>query len=207
MSENSSPNSNSRRKNPLTTIAISQEYAKRLQVLADKWGIDRKAFVEKAVEYFEKTGLDIRYYEIDINPIEKVASDLREQAEKVIFDSEKKAETLVLFRDFINTFNQQQPALEDLRNRNTIAEEEKKALSDQIEQLKADVTSEKEAGEKAKKSKDSLVERIRAIVEEYATKTEEISGWGKGKKRRQLLEDLQSEIETALSEEKEQDNE
>lgn len=207
MSENSSPNSNSKRKNPLTTIAISQEYAKRLQVLADKWGIDRKAFVEKAVEYFEKTGLDIRYYEIDINPIEKVAADLREQAEKVIFDSEKKAETLVLFRDFINTFNQQQPALEDLRNRNTIAEEEKKALSDQIEQLKADVTCEKEAGEKAKKSKDSLVERIRAIVEEYATKTEEISGWGKGKKRRQLLEELQSEIETALSEEKEQDNE
>lgn len=200
-------NGKSKRKNPLTTIAISQEYAKRLQVLADKWGIDRKAFVEKAVEYFEKTGLDIRYYEIDINPIEKVAADLREQAGKVIFDSDKKTETLSLLRDFINQFNQQQPALEDLRSRNTAAEEEKKALSDQIEQLKADVTSEKEAGEKAKKSKDSLVERIRAIVEEYATKTEEISGWGKGKKRRQLLEDLQSEIETALSEEKEQDNE
>lgn len=207
MSENSSPNSNSKRKNPLTTIAISQEYAKRLQVLADKWGIDRKAFVEKAVEYFEKTGLDIRYYEIDINPIEKVAADLREQAGKVIFDSDKKTETLSLLRDFINQFNQQQPALEDLRSRNTAAEEEKKALSDQIEQLKADVTSEKEAGEKAKKSKDSLIERIRAIVEEYATKTEEISGWGKGKKRRQLLEELQSEIETALSEEKEPANE
>ena len=207
MNENSSPNSNSKRKNPLTTIAISQEYAKRLQVLADKWGIDRKAFVEKAVEYFEKTGLDIRYYEIDINPIEKVAADLREQAGKVIFDSDKKTETLSLLRDFINQFNQQQPALEDLRSRNTAAEEEKKALSDQIEQLKADVTSEKEAGEKAKKSKDSLIERIRAIVEEYATKTEEISGWGKGKKRRQLLEELQSEIETALSEEKEPANE
>ena len=192
MSEINNPNSN-KRKNPLTTIAISQEYAKRLQVLADKWGIDRKAFVEKAVEYFEKTGLDIRYYEIDINPIEKVATELKEQAGKVIFDSEKKAETLVLLRDFINTFNQQQPALEDLRSRNTAAEEEKKVLNEQIEKLKA-------SGEELAKEKDAVVERIRAIVEDYTTKTSEISGWGKAKKRRQLLEELQSEIEKALTE-------
>lgn len=184
----------------MTTIAISQDYAKRLQVLADKWGIDRKAFVEKAVEYFEKTGLDIRYYEVDINPIEKVAADLREQAGKVIFDSDKKAETLVLLRDFINTFNQQQPALEDLQSRNTAAEEEKKALNEQIEQLKVDVDKAKAAGEEVAKSKTSLVERIRAIVDDYAAKTEDISGWGKGKKRRQLLEELQSEIEKELSE-------
>ena len=207
MSENSSPNSNSKRKNPLTTIAISQEYAKRLQVLADKWGIDRKAFVEKAVEYFEKTGLDIRYYEIDINPIEKVAADLREQAGKVIFDSDKKTETLSLLRDFINQFNQQQPALEDLRSRNTAAEVEKKALSGQIEQLKADVDEAKAAGEEVAKSKDAIIERIRAIIDDYTTKTAEISGWGKGKKRRQLLEELQGEIETALSKEKKPTNE
>lgn len=206
MGEISSTNNN-KRKNPLTTIAISQDYAKRLQILADKWGIDRKGFVEKAVEYFEKTGLDIRYYEIDINPIEKVAADLREQAGKVIFDADAKTQTLTLLRDFINTFNQQQPALEDLKNRNTAAEEEKKILSDQIEQLKADVASEQKAGKEAKKSKDSLIERVRAIVEEYAAKTEEISGWGKGKKRRQLLEELQGEIETALSEKKEPGNE
>lgn len=193
-------NGKSKRKNPLTTIAISQDYAKRLQVLADKWGIDRKAFVEKAVEYFEKTGLDIRYYEVDINPIEKVAADLREQAGKVIFDSDKKAETLVLLRDFINTFNQQQPALEDLQSRNTAAEEEKKALNEQIEQLKVDVDKAKAAGEEVAKSKTFLVERIRAIVDDYAAKTEDISGWGKGKKRRQLLEELQSEIEKELSE-------
>ena len=207
MSENSSPNSNSKRKNPLTTIAISQEYAKRLQVLADKWGIDRKAFVEKAVEYFEKTGLDIRYYEIDINPIEKVAADLREQAGRVIFDSGKKTETLSLLRDFINQFNQQQPALEDLRSRNTAAEVEKKALSGQIEQLKADVDEAKAAGEEVAKSKDAIIERIRAIIDDYTTKTAEISGWGKGKKRRQLLEELQGEIETALSKEKKPTNE
>ena len=137
------------RKNPLTTIAISQEYAKRLQELADKWGIDRKGFVEKAVEYFEKTGLDIRYYEVDIDPIKKVATELKEQAGKVIFDSEKKAETLVLLRDFITNFNQQQPALEDLRTRNTEVEEEKKALSGQIEQLKAEAEKAKAAGEEA----------------------------------------------------------
>lgn len=193
-------NGKSKRKNPLTTIAISQDYAKRLQELADKWGIDRKAFVEKAVEYFEKTGLDIRYYEIDINPIEKVAADLREQAGKVIFDSDKKAETLVLLRDFINTFNQQQPALEDLQSRNTAVEEEKKALNEQIEQLKVDVDKAKAAGEEVAKSKTSLVERIRAIVDDYAAKTEDISGWGKGKKRRQLLEELMNEIETTLGE-------
>ena len=187
------------RKNPLTTIAISQEYAKRLQELADKWGIDRKGFVEKAVEYFEKTGLDIRYYEVDIDPIKKVATELKEQAGKVIFDSEKKAETLVLLRDFITNFNQQQPALEDLRTRNTEVEEEKKALSGQIEQLKAEAEKAKAAGEEAAKSKDAIVERIRAIVDDYAAKTADISGWGKGKKRRQLLEELQNEINKELS--------
>lgn len=191
-------NAKSKRRTPLTTIAISQDYAKRLQVLADKWGIDRKAFVEKAVEYFEKTGLDIRYYEVDINPIEKVAAELKEQAGKVIFDSEKKAETLVLLRDFINNYNQQQPALEDLRSRNTTAEEEKKALHDQVEQLKADVAAEREAGEEAKKSKDAMIERIRFIIDDYAAKTAEISGWGAGKKRRRLLEELQDEIEKEL---------
>ena len=185
----------------MTTIAISQDYAKRLQVLADNWGIDRKAFVEKAVEYFEKTGLDIRYYEIDINPIEKVAADLRDQAGKVIFDAEKSTETLSLVREFINSYKQQQPALEDLRSRNTAVEEEKKALNEQIEQLKADVDEAKAAGEEVAKSKDSLVERIRAILDEYAAKSLEVSGWfGKGNKRRQLLEELQSEIEKELSE-------
>lgn len=44
--------SKQKRKTPLTTIAISQEYAKKLDEYLNGTGITRKEFVELSVDYF-----------------------------------------------------------------------------------------------------------------------------------------------------------
>ena len=93
----------------------------------------------------------------------------------------------MLLRDFINSFKRQQPALENLKNKNNEAENEKKALSEKIEELKAEVDEAKVAGEEVAKSTDYLVERIRAIADDNTAKTAKLSCWGKEKRHRQLL--------------------
>lgn len=50
--------SKQKRKTPLTTIAISQEYAKKLDEYLNGTGITRKEFVELSVDYFQRTGFD-----------------------------------------------------------------------------------------------------------------------------------------------------
>lgn len=52
--------SKQKRKTPLTTIAISQEYAKKLDEYLNGTGITRKEFVELSVDYFQRTGFDLR---------------------------------------------------------------------------------------------------------------------------------------------------
>lgn len=53
--------SKQKRKTPLTTIAISQEYAQKLDEYLKGRGITRKEFVELSVDYFQRTGFDLRY--------------------------------------------------------------------------------------------------------------------------------------------------
>ena len=52
--------SKQKRKTPLTTIAISQEYAQKLDEYLNGTGITRKEFVELSVDYFQRTGFDLR---------------------------------------------------------------------------------------------------------------------------------------------------
>ena len=47
--------SKQKRKTPLTTIAISQEYAQKLDEYLNGTGITRKEFVELSVDYFQRT--------------------------------------------------------------------------------------------------------------------------------------------------------
>ena len=51
--------SKQKRKTPLTTIAISQEYAQKLDEYLNGTGITRKEFVELSVDYFQRTGFDL----------------------------------------------------------------------------------------------------------------------------------------------------
>ena len=69
-----------KRKTPLTTIAISQEYAQKLDEYLGGKGITRKEFVELSVDYFQRTGFDLRGEVFDISPLEKVAGRLEKSA-------------------------------------------------------------------------------------------------------------------------------
>ena len=61
--------SKQKRKTPLTTIAISQEYAQKLDEYLNGTGITRKEFVELSVDYFQRTGFDLRGEVFDLSPI------------------------------------------------------------------------------------------------------------------------------------------
>ena len=63
------------KRQPLTTIAISQEYAQKLDEYLKGTGITRKEFVELSVDYFHRTGFDLRGEAFDVSPLEKVAGD------------------------------------------------------------------------------------------------------------------------------------
>ena len=62
--------SKQKRKTPLTTIAISQEYAQKLDEYLNGTGITRKEFVELSVDYFQRTGFDLRGEAFDRPPVE-----------------------------------------------------------------------------------------------------------------------------------------
>lgn len=72
--------SKQKRKTPLTTIAISQEYAQKLDEYLKGTGITRKEFVELAIDYFLRTGFDIRGEAFDLSPLERITDRLESSA-------------------------------------------------------------------------------------------------------------------------------
>lgn len=69
-------NSIQKRKNPLTTIAINQEYASKIDQYIKEFAMTRKDFVELAIDYFQRTGFDIRSEAFDLSPLEKITRNL-----------------------------------------------------------------------------------------------------------------------------------
>ena len=72
--------SKQKRKTPLTTIAISQEYAQKLDEYIKGFAITRKDFVELAIDYFLRTGFDIRGEAFDLSPLERITNRLESSA-------------------------------------------------------------------------------------------------------------------------------
>ena len=75
-----------RRRHPMRPCAIGPDSVKLLQVLADKWGLERKAFVEKAVEYLEASGMEIFHDGIEIGHIimaEKIRNNVGSPTELI----------------------------------------------------------------------------------------------------------------------------
>lgn len=72
--------SRQKRKTPLTTIAISQEYAKKLDEYIQGFALTRKDFVELAIDYFLRTGFDIRGEAFDLSPLERITHRLESSA-------------------------------------------------------------------------------------------------------------------------------
>lgn len=72
--------SKQKRKTPLTTIAISQEYAQKLDEYIKGVTLSRKDFVELAIDYFLRTGFDIRSEAFDLSPLERITNRLESSA-------------------------------------------------------------------------------------------------------------------------------
>ena len=104
-----------KRKNPLTTIAISQECAKKLDEYLLGSGLNRKEFVELSIDYFKRTGFDIRSSVFDLTPLEKMADRLEASA-RVMEENNKGTEAIKQLLQFIQeqTVQKQLPAPEIL---------------------------------------------------------------------------------------------
>ncbi len=72
--------SKQKRKTPLTTIAISQEYAQKLDEYIKGCALTRKDFVELSIDYFLRTGFDIRGEAFDLSPLERITDRLESSA-------------------------------------------------------------------------------------------------------------------------------
>lgn len=72
--------SKQKRKTPLTTIAISQECAQKLDEYIKGFALTRKDFVELAIDYFLRTGFDIRGEAFDLSPLERITDRLESSA-------------------------------------------------------------------------------------------------------------------------------
>lgn len=108
--------SKQKRKTPLTTIAISQEYAQKLDEYLKGTGITRKEFVELSVDYFQRTGFDLRGEAFDLSPLEKVAGRL-EQSAKIMEQHNEETEAVRLLLQTVREQTAKQlPAPELMKN-------------------------------------------------------------------------------------------
>lgn len=127
--------SKQKRKTPLTTIAISQEYAQKLDEYLKGTGINRKEFVELSVDYFQRTGFDIRGEAFDLSPLEKVAGRL-EQSAKIMEQANEGTEAVKQLLQLVQeqtAIQKQLPAPELIAH---AAEEKAKAEAKNEEQEK-----------------------------------------------------------------------
>lgn len=89
------------RKTPLTTIALSQEMADKLdKLLKEQYqGMKRKEFLEGAIEYFERTGYPLNVDQIDLTPLEQLTDRLKVSAERIEEENVIRQRLLNMFED------------------------------------------------------------------------------------------------------------
>lgn len=145
-----------KRKNPLTTIAISQEYAQRLDDYLKGTGLSRKEFVELAFDYFERTGFDIRGEAMDLSPLEKLAERIEKTANRIEQVNDSKEAIRLLVQTIQEQQNMQKslPSLElvaQTTEQRVQAENKLQEQSKEIEQLRNENKALREWQEQARK--------------------------------------------------------
>lgn len=145
-----------KRKNPLTTIAISQEYAQRLDDYLKGTGLSRKEFVELAFDYFERTGFDIRGEAMDLSPLEKLAERIEKTANRIEQVNDSKEAIRLLVQTIQEQQNMQKslPSLElvaQTTEQRVQAENKLQEQSKEIEQLRNENKTLREWQEQARK--------------------------------------------------------
>jgi len=61
-----------------TTISISGKTSERLEIYCRTNGILRKDFVSLSLDYFERTGFDLKSNALDYSPLEKIIGELKD---------------------------------------------------------------------------------------------------------------------------------
>lgn len=125
--------SKQKRKTPLTTIAISQEYAQKLDEYIKGFALTRKDFVELAIDYFLRTGFDIRSEAFDLSPLERITNRLESSAKVMEQNNEATEAVRQLLQAVREQTARQLPAPEIIAQ---AAEEKAKAESRAEEQEK-----------------------------------------------------------------------
>ena len=72
------PTKEDKKRSQTTTVAIQRHLLDRLEAYCKRSGIMRKDFVELALEYFERTGYDLRSNTSDLAPVQALVMDLQE---------------------------------------------------------------------------------------------------------------------------------
>lgn len=145
-----------KRKNPLTTVAISQEHAQRLDEYLKGTGLSRKEFVELAFDYFERTGFDIRGEAMDLSPLEKLAERIEKTANWIeqVNDSKEAIKLLVQTIQEQQNIQKSLPSLElvaQTTEQRVQAENRQREKEKELQQLRKENKALQEWKEQARK--------------------------------------------------------
>lgn len=120
------------RKNPITTISVSQTVINELDEYLKNSGMSRKEFVEKAVKYFIRTGFDLNSDFSELTPLQNAVQDLQELKRK----EETKNDAIMMLLQNIYKAQKALPTKEDIKTEDRY-NKAKKALLKLLENKKS----------------------------------------------------------------------
>lgn len=144
---------NEKKKREGSTIFVEKEIADRLDKYVKKHNLTRKSFVEKALAYFEQTGLDM-----DVWAFEKETavplSQLTARLEAAVKQTEEEQAFRHSLKFFMEDFANRQkslPLLDNLQKEVNDKDHELTALKEQLAKLKESIENESGWGSKKRK--------------------------------------------------------
>lgn len=116
-----------------TTISISGETSERLEIYCRTNGILRKEFVSLSLDYFERTGFDLKSNALDYSPLEKIIGELKDVKTTMQSNNEGTEAVRQLIQVIQEQTAKQLPAPDLIAN---AAEEKARAEAKSLEQEK-----------------------------------------------------------------------
>lgn len=151
-----------------STIFIEKNVAEKLDAYIRRHpGLTRKSFVEKSVDYFEGTGLDLDVWAFQTEtaiPLSQVTARLEAAVKK----TEEEQAFRKSIQQFMSDFNNRQkalPSMEELQGKNSDLQ-------------------------KVIDGKDKEIEYFRQKVSDLKSAIDAESGWGSKKRKIKLIEDF-----------------
>lgn len=140
-----------------STIFIEKDTADKLDKYVKAHNLTRKSFVEKALTYFEQTGMDIEVWAFEKETAVPL-SQLTARLEAAVKQTEEEQAFRHSIKSFMDDFASHQkalPQLDDLQKEVESKDKELSTLKEQLTKLKEDI--EKESGWGSKKRKIAML--------------------------------------------------